>query len=57
MSKFIVVPHAFTRRVLHWPYCANCGLVKMRNDFSLWAQAQGCNNKDHPRYEAVRKGE
>ncbi len=23
--------HAFTRRALHWPYCAHCGLMLLRN--------------------------
>lgn len=35
-------PHAMTRRVLHWPYCARCGLVALKNDRSRAALKREC---------------
>ena len=40
-----VRPHAFTERVLHWHYCAACGLIGMRNAASRRAAAQPCEGK------------
>lgn len=34
--------HAFTKRVLHWPYCAHCGLVLLKNDTTRRAAAAKC---------------
>lgn len=48
-------PHSFTLNVGHWPVCIKCGLVMMKNPFSDWAVKMGCNNKDHPSYESVRR--
>ena len=36
------VPHEFTRRVLHWPYCKYCGLVKLNNAASRKAAKKKC---------------
>jgi hypothetical protein len=30
-GTFTTKPHEFTKRILHWPYCARCGLVALRN--------------------------
>lgn len=35
-------PHAFTRRILSWPYCARCGLMLLKNDASRRAAKQQC---------------
>jgi hypothetical protein len=35
-------------------YCQGCGLVRLNNDFTNWAIKHGCNNRDHPGYEAAR---
>jgi hypothetical protein len=35
-------PHSFTRRILHWPYCARCGLVLLKNDASRRAASVPC---------------
>ena len=47
-------PHAFNRKVLHWPYCSKCGTVMMKNEFSQWVQRVGCNAADHPSYDSQR---
>lgn len=49
-------PHEFTKKVLHWYYCRKCGLVYLNNEFTAWAVKKGCNDKDHPDYEKMRKG-
>ncbi len=35
-------PHQFTKRILHWPYCARCGLVCLKNDVSRAAMKSQC---------------
>ncbi len=35
-------PHVMTKRVLHWPYCARCGLVALKNDVSRRALKADC---------------
>jgi hypothetical protein len=35
-------PHQFTRKILHWPYCARCGLMALKNDVSRRAAKQPC---------------
>jgi hypothetical protein len=34
--------HAFTKRILHWPYCVHCGLVLLRNDTTRRAAKAAC---------------
>jgi len=34
--------HAFTRKMLHWPYCQHCGLVMLKNDVSRRAVRKPC---------------
>jgi hypothetical protein len=34
--------HAFTRRVLHWPYCQHCGMVLLKNEASRRAAGAVC---------------
>lgn len=34
--------HVMTRRILHWSYCANCGLVRLKNEASLRALKAPC---------------
>jgi hypothetical protein len=37
-----VGPHAMTKRILHWPYCARCGLLALNNDESRRAIRRPC---------------
>lgn len=34
--------HNMSQKVLHWPYCGNCGLVALKNDISRKALRQVC---------------
>lgn len=34
--------HAFTKRVLHWPYCAGCGLMLLKNELTRKAANSKC---------------
>jgi hypothetical protein len=34
--------HAFTKTILHWPYCAYCGLLLLKNEATRRAAAQKC---------------
>ena len=34
--------HSMTRRVLHWPYCAYCGLVALKNNTTRRALGKKC---------------
>jgi hypothetical protein len=34
--------------------CSNCGLVRLKNEFTEWCVKMGCNNSDHPGYKAQR---
>lgn len=34
--------HAFTKRILHWPYCAHCGLVLLRNETTARLARAAC---------------
>jgi hypothetical protein len=36
-------------------HCQGCGLVRLNNSFTEWAIRMGCNNRDHPNYETVRR--
>lgn len=46
--------HSWNSKIGHWPVCQKCGLIMMKNAFSDWAVRMGCNNRDHPQYDAVR---
>lgn len=35
-------PHAFTKMILHWPYCKHCGLMLLKNDASRRAARKKC---------------
>lgn len=39
-------PHAYTRKVLHWPFCARCGLVLLRNEATEKATRRQCEWED-----------
>ena len=39
-------PHSFTRKVLHWPYCAKCGLVMLKNRSTEARIRKGCDEPD-----------
>lgn len=34
--------HRMTERILHWLYCANCGLVNLKNDTTRRALRATC---------------
>ena len=34
--------HTLTKRVLHWPYCAHCGLVALNNEPTRKAMRAKC---------------
>ena len=34
--------HAFTKKIKHWSYCGQCGLVLLRNDVSRKAAKAKC---------------
>ena len=42
------IPGAYKTR------CQKCGLVRLNNAFTEWAVRMGCNNRDHPNYDAQR---
>lgn len=35
-------PHRFTKKVCHWPYCARCGLVLLKNEVTRKAARALC---------------
>ena len=35
-------PHALTRKIMHWLYCARCGLVALKNDATRKALKAPC---------------
>ena len=35
-------PHRMTKRIFHWPYCARCGLVALKNDATRRALRAQC---------------
>lgn len=37
--------HAFTKRILYWPYCAKCGLIALKNEASLRAASAACKER------------
>ncbi len=46
VARMSVRAHSFTERVLHWHYCAGCGLIEMRNTASRSAAARPCGGKN-----------
>ena len=48
-------PHNFSKKMLNYQYCVHCGLVTLKNDFTVWSIQQGCNYRDHPSYEYKRR--
>lgn len=36
--------HSFTKQIMHWRYCAKCGLVLLKNDASLRASRKACDD-------------
>lgn len=39
-------PHNMKGKVLHWPYCGNCGLLALKNDVSRAALRSLCRHKE-----------
>jgi hypothetical protein len=35
-------PHKWTGRILHYPYCSECGLIRLSNDTTRACIAWGC---------------
>lgn len=55
-EPFKLEPHSWGQlKALPWAVCVKCGLVKLRSPFTQWSIKHGCNNEDHPSYEAVRR--
>lgn len=58
MEGYRLEPHNFGPsgvKNFPWNICKYCGLVLLRNAFTEWCRKMGCNNKDHPQYEAKRR--
>lgn len=36
------VPHKFNKTICHWPYCSQCGLIRLRNKASQKAAEKLC---------------
>jgi len=34
--------HQLTKRILHWPYCARCGLVALKNQATAKELSKPC---------------
>lgn len=34
--------HNMSKRIIHWPYCSNCGLVALKNDVTRKALKAKC---------------
>lgn len=34
--------HAFTKKVLHWPYCSRCGLLALKNETTRREMSRPC---------------
>lgn len=49
--------HSFTWKLNGVPnfICIHCGLMKLNNDFTKWCISQGCDYRDHPLYQTMRK--
>lgn len=47
--------HSFSRTASGKPYCTNCGLMALNNDFSRWSVKHGCNSDLHPSFKAQRR--
>ena len=45
-GRRVVGPHKMTKRICHWPYCARCGLVALKNEVSQRALAAPCVTED-----------
>lgn len=41
-SKIVRGPHNMSKRILHWPYCARCGLVALKNEATRKALRKEC---------------
>lgn len=35
-------PHVMTKKILHWPYCARCGTVALKNDATRTTLKRDC---------------
>ncbi len=52
IDTYKFVPHAFTRSVCSYRYCAKCGLIRLHNALTDWCVDKGCNYDDHTQYAA-----
>jgi hypothetical protein len=41
-GRRVVGSHQMTKRICHWPYCARCGLVALKNERTRRALAAPC---------------
>lgn len=35
-------PHKMNKRILHWPYCSQCGLIALKNKVTRKALKKPC---------------
>jgi hypothetical protein len=55
-EPYVFEPHKpEKRRNISYPVCRKCGLVYLKNAFTDWSIARGCNSEDHPSFDAKRK--
>lgn len=55
--SYVYEPHKpGKRKGIPWPVCCYCGLVYLNNEFTRWSVKKGCNSREHPGYEAQRRG-
>lgn len=48
--------HSFKpRKSIPWLVCSGCGLVRLRNAFTDWCVARGCDYDEHEGFAAARR--
>jgi hypothetical protein len=40
-------------KLVPWPVCKGCGLLKLHNPLTDWCVRNGCNHEDHPGYKSA----
>lgn len=51
IPKYKMVAHSWTKRMAGKPMCSTCGLIKLKNPFTMWAVVKGCENDLHPAHK------
>ena len=49
--------HSFNKKIsgLSYLVCSKCGLINLRNPFTLWCIQRGCDYEEAPGYENERR--